>query len=209
MSDFEERCGSTAEFLVQRLSPFADDLLYLQDGFTGYRLIPTLILYLVMNLAFYGIYQWHLSVYSLFALICALLVIPGDVHLFLFHSFCGRFRRPESSSSIRTQGNSLAIDVLCSRLAVLYHYVMEIISGLSPASFHSVGHTTIILAGVFYIGVKIGDAAFSWVLLELIFFFPSVVTRRFGFELIGYPMETEQMVLGVVRSRLSRRNDAQ
>lgn len=198
-----EKAAPTALFLYHQLKPLKNDLLYFQDGFTGYRPIPTICLYLVLNILFFLFIQMKLPLYSIVALFVCVLMIPGDINLFLFHAFCYSFKRPAGYVPRPWLNSSLPLPELCARLSVIYCVVIVLLeyirNSLKSFSFVNVSLITFIIAMMFYIAYWLGDVVVTFIVLQILFFIPLVFTRKIGFRFAHYPDELELEVLEQIR----------
>lgn len=197
--EIRDKALPTALSLYHRLKPFKLDLLYLQDAFTFYRPGPSAILYLVINIATLIVIRMELPFYSLLAIVIALCMVPGDVYLFAFHATCHGFKRPEGYVAPAYLNTSLMLPELCARLAVLYcvfrHMTEYVKNSLKSFSFVNVGTVTMLILAMFYATYRLGDSVISWIIVQLLFCVPLVITRGIGFKLINYPRDLETYVI--------------
>jgi hypothetical protein len=202
-ADLEARAVPTAVWLLRVLTPVKNDILFFQDACTFTRPLPTLILYGVLNYVFYLIKQLGLPPYSLISAVICLCVIPLDYYLFAVHTFCYWFRRPANFVPRKGVDHSLAVDALSARLAVLYCCMCRlrraVANSLASFSFINVGLITVILSALFYLTYLLGDLLVTWLMIQLVFFLPLIVTRKFGFGILQYPDQLEETVLASLR----------
>ena len=198
-----EKAFPTALFLYHQLKPLRHDLLYFQDGLTGYRPFPTVCLYVVLNILFFLFIQLRLSLFSHIALLVCVLMVPGDIYLFLFHAFCYSFKRPAGYVPRPWLNSSLPLPEFCARLGVIYSVLIVlreyIRNSLKSFSFVNVGLITFTIAMMFYVAYWLGDVVVTFLGLQILFFVPLVVTRKIGFRFAHYPEDLEVEVLTRIR----------
>jgi hypothetical protein len=202
-ADLEARAVPTAVWLLRVLIPIKNDALFFQDACTFARPLPTVILYALLNYVFYLIKQLSLPLYSLVSAVVCFCVIPLDYYLFAIHTFGYWFRRPTNFVPLNGVDHSLPVDALSARLAVVYCCIWRlaraVANSLASFSFVDVGIITVILSALFYVTYLLGDLVVTWLIIQLLFFLPLIITRKFGFRILQYPDELEEAVLASLR----------
>ena len=201
--EVKDRALPAALFLYHQIKPLKNDLLYFQDGFTGYKIIPTVCLYLIINIICFLISQLHLPPYSFLSLLVCMLMIPGDVYLFMFHTFCYSFKRTPGYVPKPYLNSSLALPELCARLGVLYSVSLfllgYIFNSLHSFSFVNVSVITFVIGALFYISYWLGDVLVSFLIVHVLFFMPLIITRKIGFSFFYYPDDLEIEILEQIK----------